>query len=220
MEQMVRIKVLSNFFQVSELTTLVSLPWPAFAKWTLPLQFPTSDTECLNSTGWNLIYKFYSFVYIPILAFVILGLKYKRSSPRSLKREELSQTGIFLLTMWYSPVLQAVASVNACNEDQCTGKMYFAEDPALPCEGLSHFWLRVHQYLIDIFIGFGLPLFIFWKMLLTFFTASGHNWIDWSVENQAWSAFVVNLGYLATGSKTYALLPQLHRQGIQSISPR
>jgi len=105
-EQMIRIKVISNFFQVSELTTMVSLPWPPFVKWTLPLQFPTSDTDCLTSTGWNLIVKFYFFIYLPIAIFLILIGYYFKSPKRSLRRESIMQMVIFLMTLYYSPVLQ------------------------------------------------------------------------------------------------------------------
>lgn len=46
-KKMIRLRVISTFFQTSELTTLIQLSWPKFLFFTLPFQFPMSDVKCL-----------------------------------------------------------------------------------------------------------------------------------------------------------------------------
>jgi len=160
-QQMVRIKVLSNFFQVSELTTMVRIPWPDFVKWTLPLNLPSADTSYLSTIGWNIMYYFYSVRYIPLFTFFAIGVKFHNAPKRSLKREELVQMLVFLLTMWYSPLFQAVSSVNKCfkDPDRCDA-MFYKEDPTILCEGGIVTITVAHQWSLAVLVGAGFPFFI------------------------------------------------------------
>ena len=52
--QMVRVKVLSTFYQCAQLTTSVKIPWPSFALFAIPFSLPLTDSKCLaTGTGWN-----------------------------------------------------------------------------------------------------------------------------------------------------------------------
>ena len=52
--QMVRVKVLSTFYQCAQLTTTVKIPWPSFALFAIPFSLPLTDSKCLSAgTGWN-----------------------------------------------------------------------------------------------------------------------------------------------------------------------
>ena len=102
--KMVRIKVLSNFFQTSELTASVSRPWPDIVFWTLPLAIPMTDAKCLASS-FNLTetVAFFAIIYVPIFFFLIIYATYRCQPKNSPYRLEVAHVVTFLLTTWYSP---------------------------------------------------------------------------------------------------------------------
>merc|ERR1711871_1509210 len=128
---MVRLKVLSTFFQVQELTTLIDISWPKIALMTLPFQLPISDSKCLASgSGWNLVHTFHTYIWLPILVFVAI-FRYARISPaKSPQRLKASSTLIFLLSLWYAPVLKTIASIFVCVEGTI-GNSVIVADPGV-----------------------------------------------------------------------------------------
>eukprot|EP00520_Triparma_pacifica_P017698 CAMPEP_0118637882 /NCGR_PEP_ID=MMETSP0785-20121206/3387_1 /TAXON_ID=91992 /ORGANISM="Bolidomonas pacifica, Strain CCMP 1866" /LENGTH=1359 /DNA_ID=CAMNT_0006529093 /DNA_START=929 /DNA_END=5008 /DNA_ORIENTATION=- len=163
---MVRLKVLSTFFQVSELTTLIDIPWPKFVLMTLPFQFPTSDARCLAAgVGWNLQHTVYASIYIPLLIFLVLLFRARRSPAGSVKRFKAASTLIFLCSLYYSPGLRTIASVFGCVEDH-KGDWVVIADPTLSCETSSSRTLMLLQGIaFATLVGVGFPLFVALKAL-------------------------------------------------------
>ena len=44
--KMMRLRVVTTFFQIAELTTLIQIAWPEIVYLTIPFQFPLSSTKC------------------------------------------------------------------------------------------------------------------------------------------------------------------------------
>lgn len=161
---MVRLKVLSTFFQVQELTTLIDISWPKIALMTLPFQLPISDSKCLASgSGWNLIHTFHAYIWLPILAFVAIFRYAVRSPKQSPQRLKASSTLIFLLSLWYAPVLKSIASIFHCVEGT-GGDSVIVADPGVSCETSTLRTTMVIEGLTFAFlVGVGFPAFVYWK---------------------------------------------------------
>ncbi|GMH86623.1 hypothetical protein TrST_g13909 [Triparma strigata] len=143
-KKMMRLRVVSTFFQTAELTTLIQVAWPVIVYITLPFQLPISDMKCLaSSSGWTQVNTFYAYIYGPILFFMLL---YKWSDIKTTLRgasdvaesiEEIERTGTaatltVLTTLWYSPLLQTVTSMFDCHIDPDRNDEYFLKsDPNL-----------------------------------------------------------------------------------------
>ncbi|GMH47040.1 hypothetical protein TrVE_jg7110 [Triparma verrucosa] len=178
---MMRLKVLTTFFQTVELTIAIKIGWPEFVHLTIPFSIPIADAECATEVipGWNIYIMFYTIIYFPIFMFSVLVWKISRMSPRDPLREKLSSTLIFLVVIWYLPVMKMAMNMFPCINDPDDGLNYgdgvgvalrLKLDPQIPCgvgwDG-ADFRRKValtHSTLILAIIGFGLPGFIIWKL--------------------------------------------------------
>ena len=105
-KKMTKLSVLATLFQTAELTTVVKIKWPKWVYFTLPFQLSISDSKCLaSSSGFNHLHTFYTYIDGPVFIFIILFIMIRRSPRGSSRRETLSSFLIFLLVMWYAPVL-------------------------------------------------------------------------------------------------------------------
>ena len=110
---MMKLKVLSTFFQSAELTTLIEINWPTIVSFSLPFQLPMSDAKCLaTSSGWTQNHTFYAFIYVPLLAF---GARF--INPGFAERKRATGMMIIVLSLWYSPMLQMIGSMFICFKD-------------------------------------------------------------------------------------------------------
>jgi len=165
--KMMRLRVTSSFYQTAELTTLIKIPWPEIVFLTLPFQFPISDTSCLTkSSGWTQVHTFYAYIYGPILLSLVPLLNASSSPPRSLERKKATTLITLLLSLWYSPLLQTVASMYDCFEDgEREGKAYLISDPSVSCEPSSErTFVHFHSFAISAFVGVGFPAFSYFKI--------------------------------------------------------
>ncbi|GMH56391.1 hypothetical protein TrST_g4160 [Triparma strigata] len=111
-KKMMQLKVATTFFQTAELTTLIKVSWPSIVYFTLPFQLPISDTKCLAaSSGWNQLHTFYAYIYGPILIFSVPLLSASGTQPRSSERKKVAGLLTVLISLWYSPLLQTIASI-------------------------------------------------------------------------------------------------------------
>ena len=131
-----RLKVVTTFFQIAELTTLIQIAWPAIVFFTLPFQFPISDTKCLaSSSGWDQVYTFYAYIYGPIFVLMVPYINAISTPPRSLERKTAAALLSNLLSLWYSPLLQTIASMYNCYADgERQDRLYLVSDPSVSCE--------------------------------------------------------------------------------------
>ncbi|GMH82895.1 hypothetical protein TL16_g09417 [Triparma laevis f. inornata] len=176
-KKMIRLRVISTFFQTSELTTLIQLSWPKFLFFTLPFQFPMSDVKCLAATsGWTANHTFYAYIYGPLLFFAFMGLRAFSLGPkRKTKKRRILETLVVLMTLWYSPLLQTVGSMYECFEDPERDYMLFlVSDPTLSCtrifEGnifaygprdVGRLLVHIHSGICVMVVGIGFPLVTF-----------------------------------------------------------
>ncbi|GMH93943.1 hypothetical protein TrST_g2597, partial [Triparma strigata] len=180
-QRMMRLKVLTTFFQTVELTIAIKIGWPKFVHLTIPFSIPIADAECATEVipGWNIYIMFYTIIYFPIFMFSVLVWKISRMSPRDPLREKLSSTLIFLVVIWYLPVMKMAMNMFPCVDDPDDGLSYgdgvgipqrLKLDPQIPC-GVG--WdgadsrrkvALTHSILILAIVGFGLPGFIIWKL--------------------------------------------------------
>ena len=166
-QQMMRLRVLATLFQTAELTTLVKIPWPKWIFFTLPFQLPISDSKCLaSSSGFNQLHTFYTYIYGPVFVFIIIFIMIRRSLRGSSRRESLSNVLIFLLVMWYAPVLQMIGYMYDCFPDPERNNQHFlVSEPSVSCEhSYSRHLVIIHSGLLSLFIGLGFPTFIAFKI--------------------------------------------------------
>jgi hypothetical protein len=186
-KKMMRLRIISNFFQVAELTTLIQLSWPDIVYMTLPFQLPISDVKCLaSSSGFTQEHTMYGYIYGPILVFLlifrhILRLRAEVRRPnhkpltpadsnslssQSIERVNVSGTLIVLTTLWYSPLLQTIASMYDCFEDiENNDELVLVSDPSVSCEtSFSRNLVHMHALFAAVFVGAGFPLFSFFKI--------------------------------------------------------
>jgi hypothetical protein len=159
---MIRIKVLSTFYQAAQLTTMIKIEWPAIALMTLPFSLPFSDSKCLAAgSGWNQTYTFYAFIYGPLVAFALIFRSYKKASIGT--RVKFEQMVTILLILWYSPVIQVCASMFECFDDKERGWSLVA-DPSVSCKAsTSRTFVVAHMCIICAVVGAGFPAYIFYK---------------------------------------------------------
>ncbi|GMI02902.1 hypothetical protein TrVE_jg11450 [Triparma verrucosa] len=174
-QKMIRLKVLATFFQTSELTTMVKISWPTIIFWVMPFRLPMSDAGCLasdmNDEGQMTVAAFFIFTLVP-LVLMYLAIHFARKSRNPAVKQSVSNTVIFLATIWYTPVLQMVGKMYDCYEDpERPGSTYLLADPKLKCYDIDsasgetsmstqrHF---IHFVAISIafLIGIGFPYFI------------------------------------------------------------
>ena len=165
---MMELKILSSFFQSSELTTLINVSWPAIVFMTIPFQFPISDTKCLASaSNWTQTHTFYMYIYGPLLAF---GARFV--NPGFAERKKITSMMILVLSLWYSPMLQMLGSMYLCFQDtkgegdpDRLNKWFLISDPKVSCEpSLERNILHFHTIVLSLFVGIGFPVISFWKI--------------------------------------------------------
>jgi len=100
-QKMMQIKVLSTFFQCSELTTHVNINWPILAYWSLPFRIPFSDATCITPHWWNIRWNFLAFIYVPLIFFALVFEKWRNMPLNSSEEKKLQQLGVFLAMLWY-----------------------------------------------------------------------------------------------------------------------
>jgi hypothetical protein len=167
-QKMVQIKVLSTFFQTTELTTHISIQWPKVAFWCLPFRIPMTDASCLSPPGWDTRWNFLMMFYVPVLVFVVLYLRWRQFPIGSTGEKKVQQLGVFLGMLWYTPCLQAAASMYDCVQED--GEYFLRMDTHTPCQyksyaGLHWFesldYIDYHAIFVGVVIGIGLPAYIF-----------------------------------------------------------
>lgn len=165
-KKMIRLRVLSTYFQTTELTTLISISWPVIVFFTLPFQLPISDVKCLAaSSGWTQENTFYAYIYGPVLFFFVIYLDASSSRVDSIQWMNASGTLTILTTLWYSPLLQTVASMYDCFEDPSrNNEKFLLSDTSVNCEGDFRISIHIHAFLVLSVVGIGFPLFSFWKI--------------------------------------------------------
>ena len=182
-QQMMRLRVLATLFQTAELTTLVKIPWPKWVYFTLPFQLLVSDSKCLaSSSGFNQLHTFYTYIYGPVLVFIILFIMIRCSPKGSSRRGSLFCVIIFLLVMWYAPVLQMIGYMYDCfpdpeRIDSDGNEQYFlVSDPSVSCElytidqwenrwiNFSRLMVHIHAGLLSLIVGLGFPTFTAFKI--------------------------------------------------------
>ena len=99
--KMMQIKVLSTFFQCSELTTHVNIEWPTIAFWSLPFRIPFSSATCITPSWWNTRWNFLGFIYVPIVFFMLVFEKWRNLPLNSSEEKKLQQLGVFFAMLWY-----------------------------------------------------------------------------------------------------------------------
>ncbi|GMH87558.1 hypothetical protein TrST_g5970 [Triparma strigata] len=170
--KLLQLKILSTFFQTSELTTHINIQWPTIAFWSLPFRVPSSDAACLTPNFWDSRWSFLVFIYAPLAFFMFLYVKWRKLPIGSSREKKLQQLGVFLLVLWYSPVLLAAASMYDCVEDVENGGGWFLRaDTSTPCQyktkEVSMAYIKSLDYIdwhaafVALFIGIGFPLYIF-----------------------------------------------------------
>ncbi|GMH71570.1 hypothetical protein TrLO_g7619, partial [Triparma laevis f. longispina] len=180
-QRMMRLKVLTTFFQTVELTAAIDVGWPKFVHLTIPFSIPMTDAECATSVvpGYNVYWLFYFIIYIPVTLFVVLIWKIRNMSPRDPVREKLSSALTLAVTLWYLPVLKISMNMIPCVDDPEDGLSYgdgtgvkqrLALDPQMPCgDGWENFDFRrraalTQAGLVLALVGFGLPVFLIYKL--------------------------------------------------------
>ncbi|GMH72522.1 hypothetical protein TL16_g05940 [Triparma laevis f. inornata] len=158
LQKMVRIKTITNFYQTTDLTTLVAIPWPSIVYNFMPFEIPSASFKCL--ADWNFFDAFYFFACLALATFGFIILLIGRHRKVSLRREQLQQLLVFLLTLGYAPLLQAAASTSTCHRDYGRDMLVYDVDPTVECpEGPPFFW-----YGALLIVGLAYPLFIFMRI--------------------------------------------------------
>ncbi|GMH89013.1 hypothetical protein TL16_g11331 [Triparma laevis f. inornata] len=170
--KLLQLKILSTFFQTSELTTHINIQWPKIAFLSLPFSMPMSDATCLTPLFWDSRWSFLLFIYVPLMFFLFLYFKWRKLPIGSSREKKLQQLGVFLLMLWYSPVLLAAASMYDCVEDVENGGGWFLRaDTSTPCQykkkevSMEYIksldYIDWHAFVVGMFIGLGFPSYIF-----------------------------------------------------------
>ncbi|GMH94044.1 hypothetical protein TrST_g4059 [Triparma strigata] len=165
--KMMQLKVAATFFQTAELTTLIKVSWPAIVFFTLPFQLPITDAKCLaSSSGWNQVHTFYAYIYGPIVVFAMALLSASGTKPRSSERKKVASLLTILVSLWYSPLLQIIASMYECFQDpERENRWYLSTDPSVSCEpSPERTIIKIHSLALAILVGFGFPLLSFLKI--------------------------------------------------------
>ena len=93
-QRMIRLKVMSTFFQTAELTAAIRIKWPQWTTW-MPFSIPVFDAKCaaalLGFESANVLTFFYMFIYIPLAIFG--GLVYFIRNARVDSRQEVRVWG-------------------------------------------------------------------------------------------------------------------------------
>ena len=169
---LLQFKIMANFFQVSNLTTLINIPLPDFLSIIIPFAIPSGSFSCLMSAfdfTWNLTTSFYLTLYLPLLALLYLDSLRKKHTPGSVLHVDRSQQLVVLVLLWYSPLLIHASSMLSCFEmDLGYGRTEFRllADPNVKCDTWDTFTferllLLLHVFLVCTLVGLGLPFYIF-----------------------------------------------------------
>jgi len=157
---MIQVKCLVTFFQVAQLTTLVDIAWPKIALM-MPFTVPYGDANCLtNQLHWNQQYSFFAYIYGALFIMYALRKRTRKHFAGSLGRRKGYQQLVFLVLLWYSPLVQNAASMYRCQYDPEDGWVLVA-DPRVSCEeSFLRGTTRVHAIAVMAVVGAGLPFVV------------------------------------------------------------
>ncbi|GMH91030.1 hypothetical protein TrVE_jg5013 [Triparma verrucosa] len=181
-QRMIRLKVITTFFQTAELTTAIKIGWPSFVTWSIPFNIPVADAECATQTfeGWNIYSTYLVSIYLPVVVFLGLLRRIRSLPSRSTMREKLSSTLVFLLVIWYLPIVRLSFQMFPCVDNpNYDGDGFWDEDrswdsypsvlvadPKVECD-LSNGYrtlILVQASLTIALVGIGFPVFIVRKL--------------------------------------------------------
>ncbi|GMH52468.1 hypothetical protein TrST_g5616 [Triparma strigata] len=121
----------------------------------------------MNDEGQMMIAAFFIFTLAPPVL-MYLATDFARRNPAF--KQSVSNTVIFLATIWYTPVLQMVGKMYDCYEDpDRPGSTYLVADPKLKCYDINagYIDMSIQRYLlhfvaisIALVVGVGFPYFI------------------------------------------------------------
>ncbi|GMH71578.1 hypothetical protein TrLO_g7621 [Triparma laevis f. longispina] len=179
-QRVLRLKVISTFFQTAELIAALKVSWPFWTKW-MPFSITIADSECVRVAtvwfdGWDVKDLFYMHIYIPLglFGFIIYRIYY---APRGSRRKKLSNTLFFWMVLWYAPVVRLAAQMFPCmdvtntdgvgNTNTTRGDTIWVlvADPNVDCEGNKELDIaRGHACMILLAVGIGFPYLVRWKL--------------------------------------------------------
>jgi hypothetical protein len=101
-----------------------------------------------------------------MLVFAVPFLSASGTKPRSSERKKVAGLLTVLVSLWYSPLLQTIASMYGCFEDpEREFKSYLSTDPSVSCEpSLERKIVKIHSLALSILVGLGFPLVSFLKI--------------------------------------------------------
>jgi len=157
---MIQVKSIATFFQCAQLTTLIDIEWPTIALY-LPFTIPYGDANCLtNQIGWNQQLTFFVYIYGALFSMYMLRHRAHEHLPGSMGRREGYQQLVFLVLLWYSPLVQNAASMYRCQDYPELGSALVA-DPRVSCHpGTLRTLTAAHAFAVIAVVGVGLPLFV------------------------------------------------------------
>jgi hypothetical protein len=141
---------------------MVDISWSTLALRLIPFQLPIDDSKCLayfSDTEWNLQHYFYTIFYFPVLIFALLLRNLLKHPKKSPERVKAASTLIFLMTLWYSPVLKTTFNMVDCiNKD---GSFVLASDPSVTCSSsyTGRVLMFLHGFVVVFVVGIGFPLY-------------------------------------------------------------
>ncbi|GMH88492.1 hypothetical protein TrVE_jg6970 [Triparma verrucosa] len=125
----------------------------------------------MNDEGQMTVAAFFIFTLAPPV-FMASAIHLARCSRDPTLKQSVSNTVIFLATIWYTPVLQMVGKMYDCYEDpERPGSTYLVADPKLKCYDIDsasgetsmstqRYFIHFVATLITILVGVGFPHFI------------------------------------------------------------
>ncbi|GMH89491.1 hypothetical protein TL16_g11473 [Triparma laevis f. inornata] len=183
-QSMVKMKVVTTFFQIAEITMMTRISWPSKALAIFPFKFPAAEIGCLLGLGGEGLFSyessakayagFFFFTWGPVVLFLLMW--YLSIGETAGSRQALTSQLLTLMMLWYTPILQIVGSMYDCFEDperphdDGTTAYYLVFDSNVQCnprEAGSRLWRDLVGYnsaFIILFVGIGFPAFVVFKV--------------------------------------------------------
>lgn len=172
-QKMIRLKILSTFLQTTEITTMVKISWPSIAFLAMPFKLPTANFGCMVGAASSTLVSYTYFMNsCGVLGLFALFFAAIRCSSRNFTlQQSLVSALLFLMMLWYTPILQNTAQWYDCFKDETRGRRsYMVSEPLNYCgqgsEGFtfdSPFFIGMTTGFISLFVVVGFPAFIVWK---------------------------------------------------------